>query len=90
MVMPLRTDEYSAFIEVIKAAREEAGMTQSELASQLGKPQSYISKNERQERRIDVVEFLKIAYMLGLDPTRLLVRVEIAIASRGDSEQRSR
>lgn len=50
------------------AARKEAGLTQAELASRLGKLQSYVTKYEREERRIDVIEFIKIIEAIGLDP----------------------
>lgn len=42
-------------------------MTQVELAEFLGQPQSYVSKYERGERRIDLVEFMEIATALELD-----------------------
>lgn len=55
--------EYRLFIERLKKVRLEAGLTQVQAAQKLKKPQSYVSKIERGERRIDVVElqqFLKI------------------------------
>ena len=42
------------------------------MAARLGKPQSYVSKVERGERRIDVIEFCQIAEALGRDPAKLL------------------
>ncbi|MGN6369063.1 MAG: helix-turn-helix domain-containing protein [Phycisphaerae bacterium] len=49
-------------------ARKGAGITQAELAKRLRLPQSFVSKYERGERRLDVVEFLAIAECLGADP----------------------
>lgn len=43
-------------------------MTQSERAERLKRPQSYVSKFERGERRLDVVEFLEVAKALRIDP----------------------
>ncbi len=43
-------------------------MTQKELAALLGRPQSYVSKFERGERRLDLVELIEIAEALGADP----------------------
>jgi transcriptional regulator with XRE-family HTH domain len=51
--------EYRLLVEKLKRARKDAGLKQVEVAQQLGKPQSYISKIEKGERRVDVVE-LKI------------------------------
>lgn len=48
-------------------ARKRAGLKQTELAERLGQPQSYVSKYERGERRLDVVEFLEVAGVLDLD-----------------------
>jgi len=45
----------------LKAARMEAGLTQEEVAKLLGKPQSFISKSESGERRVDVVELRHLA-----------------------------
>ena len=47
-------------------------MVQQELADKLGKPQSFVAKFERGERRIDVIEFIAIARAIGRDPMRLL------------------
>ncbi|NCO24995.1 helix-turn-helix transcriptional regulator [Candidatus Parcubacteria bacterium] len=55
--------EYKGFLSKIKKARQEAGFTQKEVADKLKKPQSYISKIESGERRVDVAElkrFVKI------------------------------
>jgi transcriptional regulator with XRE-family HTH domain len=47
-------------------------MTQQQLADRLGKPQSFISKYEGGERRIDVIEFITIAEALEMDPSRAI------------------
>jgi len=52
-------------------ARENVSMTQQQLADLLHKPQSFVSKYEQGERRIDVIEFLKIAQMLKIDPAKV-------------------
>lgn len=48
--------ENRILVELLKATRVDAGFTQMELAKSLGKPQSYVSKVERGERLIDMVE----------------------------------
>jgi transcriptional regulator with XRE-family HTH domain len=53
-------------------ARNRQGVTQVVLAKRLGKPQSFVSKFEGGERRLDVIEFLDVAEALGVDPIRLL------------------
>lgn len=75
MPSSLYTDDYVAFVDRLVAVRRELGVTQDELASRLGKPQSFVSKSERRQRRIDVVEFVAIAEALELDPAVLLQRL---------------
>ena len=53
--------EYRKFLKRLKSARMEAGLTQEEVAKLLGKPQSFISKSESGEWRVDVVELRHFA-----------------------------
>ena len=48
-------------MERLKQARIDAGLKQTEVAERLNKPQSFISKAERGERRLDVTELNEIA-----------------------------
>jgi len=48
--------EYQTVIKRLKDARVESGLKQEEVANKLGKPQSYVSKIERGERRVDIAE----------------------------------
>ncbi|WP_246197439.1 helix-turn-helix domain-containing protein [Pseudoxanthomonas sacheonensis] len=57
-------------------ARKDAGLTQQQLADKLGRPQSFVSKTENGERRIDVVEFLELCRLVGADPHNVLRRIE--------------
>lgn len=50
-------------------ARKQAGLTQHQLAKKIGRPQSFVAKYEGGERRIDVIEFLKIVRAMGGNPT---------------------
>lgn len=58
--------------ELLIAARKKAGLTQQQLAALLKKPQSFVAKYELGERRIDVIEFVTLARLLGADPVKLL------------------
>jgi transcriptional regulator with XRE-family HTH domain len=64
--------EYRAFIERLGEARRASGVTQESLAERLAKPQSYVSKIERCERRLDVIEFCQICHVLGKSPGEFL------------------
>jgi len=66
------TEKYELFRNRLVSARKTAGLTQMQLAERLSRPQSFVSKYERGERRLDVVEFLEVARAIGIDPFRLL------------------
>lgn len=66
---------YAAFTDLLREERREAGLTQAMLAKKLRRPQSYVSKYERGDRRIDVVEFLEIARAIGFDPNEFLKKL---------------
>lgn len=67
---------YAAFTELLKEERRKAGLTQAMLAKKLRRPQSYVSKYERGDRRLDVIEFLEIARAVKFDPNELLKKLD--------------
>ena len=75
MLKSVHSEGQKRFREIMAAARKEAGLTQQDLAKRLKRPQSFVAKYERGERRIDVVEFIQIARAMGADPLRLLKRL---------------
>jgi transcriptional regulator with XRE-family HTH domain len=62
--------------QLLRATREEKGLTQMELAAALGKPQSFISKIESGERRLDLVELREVCRALGITLTTFVERFE--------------
>jgi len=58
---------YQRFLARLRQARREAGLTQEEAARRLGKHQSFLSKCESGERRVDFVELLALAKLYGVD-----------------------
>lgn len=56
MPNPLHADSYAHFVDLLRSCREEAGVTQAQLAATLNVPQSYVSKCEAGTRRLDVIE----------------------------------
>jgi len=72
----LHTREYTALKQWLIRAREAAGLTQQQLADRLGKPQSYVSKIESGERRIDPVELVRHAQALGADPNAAITAIK--------------
>ena len=54
------------FRELVKEIRLSKGVTQADLASRLGRPQSYVCKYETGERRLDFVETVLLCEALGI------------------------
>lgn len=79
MAKSIQNDAYRGLIARLADARTEAGLTQQAVADLLGKPQSYVAKVEGFERRLDVIEFLTIAKVIGFDPVPALKEAWVAI-----------
>ncbi|MEH2143869.1 helix-turn-helix domain-containing protein [Nostoc sp.] len=62
------SEEYNRFRQLLIEARKAAKLTQADLSAKLELPQSYVSKYERGERRLDLIEFLQVAEVLDIDP----------------------
>jgi len=67
MPRSFQNDSHKLFQKMLKELRLEKGMTQGSLADLLGAPQSYVSKYELGERRIDLVETFEICRALDVD-----------------------
>jgi transcriptional regulator with XRE-family HTH domain len=67
---------YAAFTDLLKEERRKAGLTQAMLAKKLRRPQSYVSKYERGDRRLDVIEFVEVAQAIGFDPNEFLKKLD--------------
>jgi transcriptional regulator with XRE-family HTH domain len=70
----VRNEAHKRLRELLVEARQRADLTQAELSARLKRPQSFVSKYERGERRLDVIEFGYIARAIGLDPVRFLAK----------------
>jgi transcriptional regulator with XRE-family HTH domain len=70
------TERYDRLKTLLVEARQSAGLTQAALAAKLSRPQSFVSKYERGERRLDLVEFLEVADALGVQPTQFIKKLQ--------------
>jgi hypothetical protein len=78
---PVDDPVYVRLIELTIVARKEARVRQTDLAAQLKQPQSYVSKVENLERRIDVAEYVAWMQALGVDPATHLAALTVDLAS---------
>jgi len=67
MKKSIHTKEYAVFVERLRKAREEAHLTQVQVAKKLGRPQSHVSNIESGQQRVDVVELKRFATMYKKD-----------------------
>jgi predicted transcriptional regulator len=75
MAKSLRSPRHRRLIKHLTQLRRSFGLTQTELADRVGKPQSFVAKYEGGERRLDVIEFLSIVEALDADPCSILKRL---------------
>jgi transcriptional regulator with XRE-family HTH domain len=78
-VESIATKRHQRLIEILIAARKQAGIRQAELARRVGKTQTFVARFEACQRRIDTIEFLALCKIIGIDPlkvVRKLLKVE--------------
>jgi transcriptional regulator with XRE-family HTH domain len=66
MKKSIASRDYKVFLRLFRKAREKAMLTQVEVAEKIGQSQSFVSKCERGERRIDVVELRAYCLAFGI------------------------
>lgn len=71
-VKTIHRDEYKKLIEMLIETRKKANLSQQALADKLDKPQSYVSKYENRERRMDIIELMEVSKVLGINLADLL------------------
>jgi transcriptional regulator with XRE-family HTH domain len=61
MSKSIQTKEYAYFVERLRKARLDAGLSQLQVAKKIGRPQSHISNIESGQQRVDVIELKRFA-----------------------------
>lgn len=82
MEKSLATREFEVFTKLLREIRVRAGLTQVELAELLGQTQSYISKVERGECRLDIVQIRQFCRVLKTTLPEFVAEYESRLASR--------
>jgi len=68
----LRSPRQRQLRALLRDLRRRRGLTQTEVAERLAKPQSFVAKYECGERRLSVIEFIDVTLALGADPASIL------------------
>ena len=64
---------------LLRQVRADAGLTQTDVAQRLGQPQSFVSKYESGERRLDILELREVCQVLGIPLPEFIRRLEQAL-----------
>lgn len=80
----VHTRDYAALLELLIEVRHRAGLTQAQLGQQLPFEQPSISKIERGERRVDVIELKMICKHLGISLRDFVAELEERLARKHD------
>jgi transcriptional regulator with XRE-family HTH domain len=78
----LFSEEYETFCRLLRLVREEAGISQNQLAKRLEVPQAWLSKVENGHRRLDILELLQIIEEIGIQPGEFVERLGSVLRSR--------
>ena len=78
MPRSLYSPRHQAMRKFLRDKRKERGLSQAELATMIGRYQSFVADLERGERRLDVVEFLDFADALRFDPAAAIRQIRRA------------
>ncbi len=79
----LHDGAYAFVVARLVERRKAAGLSQQALADLLGWQQSIIAKIETVQRRLDIVEFLRLTTAIGVDPVKLLRDIKVQLEERG-------
>jgi ribosome-binding protein aMBF1 (putative translation factor) len=80
----LHEEAYARFIRLLVEKRVRSGLSQQALADKLGWNQSIIAKIETAQRRLDIIELIRIARAVGFDPARIVHETKQDMAKRGE------
>lgn len=78
----IHSNDYKLMISLLKAARVDAGVSQEELALKMGVTQTFISKCERCERRLDLLETMRFCLGIGLNFSKFAHIIETSLANK--------
>lgn len=82
------TEEHELLVSILRDARAKAGLTQAEVADLLNRPQSFVSKYESGQRRLDFVEVAELCRVFSIKLVTVARRIE-ELSTRKRSRRRS-
>jgi transcriptional regulator with XRE-family HTH domain len=80
MQKSIHSARYAVFLKVLRETRRRSGLTQIQLAERIGETQTFVSKCERGERRIDVIELRTFCQAFGVTLRQFIIVLERALS----------
>lgn len=81
--------EFDTYCKLLRTVRQEFGLGQHALAARLNTTQSWISKCERGERRLDAVELWRYCHAIGIPPEEFMRRLDAELSCLPEPESDS-
>ncbi len=82
MPQSVHSQHYELFLAQLRAARLGASLTQGELARRMGNTQTFVSKCERGERRLDVIDLIAFLDAIGQSPSQFIATLDVAVKAQ--------
>ncbi len=82
MEKTIHSRNYAVVLRLLKKSREDAGITQVELADRLGQTQSFVSKVERGESRLDIIQLRSILKHFDMSLSTFVTQLETELSKR--------
>jgi transcriptional regulator with XRE-family HTH domain len=82
MEKSIHSTRYAVFLRVLRQTRERADLTQTQVAKSIGETQTFVSKCERGERRVDIIELRAFCRAFGLSLHQFVDILEKAMTTK--------
>ena len=76
MKKTIHSNDYMKLVTWLKSARHQKGLSMRELADKLDVSHSWIGKIEQMERRLDVLEYIRLCQCIGIDPAEGIALIQ--------------
>ena len=80
------TEEYEVFLRLLRETRQDAQLTQRQMAERLQHHQAFVSRSETGERRLDVIELRVLCKAMGVPLRKFIDRLEAEL-EKGELEK---
>ena len=77
----LYTHRQRILLDLLRKIRKDAGLRQDDVAERLGRPQSFVSKYESGERRLDILELYDVCGAIGVTLNDFVKQLQVNLTN---------